>query len=79
MEANIVKILDVPGENVQVVVYRTSTSQFSFAKRWWDNKLGEYGELGPACGLYDSAETAEREARLRTVGLTPLPDKDSFH
>jgi hypothetical protein len=31
-----------------------------------------WGEMGPACGIYDSAFTAENEARLRVPWLHPI-------
>ena len=59
------KILDVPGRDYQIVIFRASGGAISYAKRWWNTNTGAYGELGPACGLYDSPETAEREAKIR--------------
>lgn len=79
MGAMEVKILDVPGCDFQIIIYRTESGYFSYSKRWIDIYTGSYGALGPACGLYDTAEHAEREARLRTKGLDALSNDDTIH
>lgn len=79
MNRTLIKFLDVPGDDIQIVIYKNETGQFSFARRRWDISLDAYSELGPPCGLYDSVETAEKEARLTTDGLDPLPDDDTIH
>ena len=47
--------------------------------QWWDDEVEDYGQLGPACGIYDSAVTAEKEARLRIEGLDPWEESESLH
>lgn len=61
----IVKILESSFLDFQLVIFRSGLTTFTFAKRWVDRLSGEYGELGPPCGIYDSPEVAEEEARLR--------------
>ncbi len=75
----IIKILSVPREKQQIVIYRTATGNFSFAKRWWVDEIGAYGELGPACGIYDTPVAAEKEARSRIEGLETFEESDSIH
>lgn len=36
------------------------------------NSDGKWGELGPLCGIYDSAQTAEEEARARVWWMRAL-------
>ena len=79
MAIEVLKILTVFGQDFQVVIYRTQAGNISFAKRWLDRNTGDYSSLGPQCGLYDSVETAEKEARLRTDGLEPLADDSTLH
>lgn len=64
-DCGFIKILAVPQRDFQIVIYRNETGNFTFAKRWWDVSSGEYGKLGPACGLYGSLETAEKEAKQK--------------
>lgn len=79
MEKEQIKVIAVPGQAFQIVICKTGSGSFSFAKRWWDSERTEYGELGPICGIYDSAQTAEAEARKRTPGLAEWPNEDSVH
>lgn len=79
MRKNILKVLSIPDKAFQVVIYRTESGVYSYAKRWWDKEREDYGALGPACGFYDSAATAEEEARRRTEGLDPWESQLSLH
>lgn len=54
----------------RVLILRRPDGSFTY-RRQWAGKTG-WGNPGPACGVYDSACTAENEARARVSWLHPV-------
>ena len=52
------------------IVERTDGA-FSY-RRIWDDHPENAGVPGPCCGIYDSAETAESEARSRVPWMAEI-------
>jgi hypothetical protein len=61
----IIKIIELAKCDFQIVIYQNGLGTYSFAKRWLEPVTKVPGMLGPSCGSYDSAKTAEQEARAR--------------
>ena len=73
------KILEGPDDNVRVLISKRPDGAYTYQIQWRsedDITTGEdgWGQPGPACGLYDSADAAETEARQRVLWL-----KRMFH
>lgn len=76
-----VMILEHPDGSERVVILRRADGIYSYGMQWRsqspltvDANHGDWGPIGPDCGLYDSADTAETEARQRIAWL-----KAQFH
>jgi hypothetical protein len=54
----------------RVLILRRLDGSFTY-RRQWASGTG-WGNPGPACGVYDSAFTAENEARARVSWLHPI-------
>jgi hypothetical protein len=68
-EFRYLKILTSPVSDFRIVIYGLPEGLFTFSKQWRNESLDSFGTLGPKCGIYDSIETAENEARLRNGGV----------
>jgi hypothetical protein len=55
----------------RVWVVERKDGAFSY-RRIWDDNSEVSGMPGPYCGIYDSAETAEAEARSRVPWLAEI-------
>ncbi len=65
-----VKILERPDGSERVVIVRRADGNFTYQKQWREITDGEVTwDAGLDLGIYDSPETAEQEARLRTQWL----------
>ena len=68
MSGDVLKILTNDAGDERVLVVRRSDGSHAYRRGWH----GEGGwSDGPDLGLYDSAETAETEARARVSWLIP--------
>jgi hypothetical protein len=77
MSGKILKILDRPGGCERVLLVIRNDGNYTFQRQWLsgpsdsgnrdlsDGKLNTWGAPGPDCGIYESIEGAEQEARLR--------------
>ena len=63
------KVLESPDQTERVVITLRSDGIYTYQQQWWQAEDAEWGALGPECGLYDSSDTAELEARLRVPWL----------
>jgi hypothetical protein len=72
MAEEIVRIIDHPRRVKRVIIVRREDGRFTF--RWQDRCGDEWGVASIDAGMYDSADTAEAEARQRVQWL-----KDLFH
>jgi len=62
----------VSGDGLQRVwIVEREDGTFSY-RRIWDDKSEGAGMPGPYCGIYDSAETAEAEARSRVPWMAEI-------
>ncbi|HEY5721727.1 MAG TPA: hypothetical protein VIT45_05345 [Allosphingosinicella sp.] len=75
------KILESPDRTERVIIAQRSDETYTFRRQWRTigNESADFagegwGAPGPDCGIYDSAETAETEARQRVAWL-----RDRFH
>jgi hypothetical protein len=55
----------------RVWIVQRKDGAFSY-RRIWDDSAESTGRPGPYCGVYDSAETAEAEARSRVPWLAEM-------
>ncbi len=56
-----------PDDTEQVIISKRDDGSYTYQMRW---RVGvEWGPLGPECGLYDTALTAETEAMQRVSWL----------
>ena len=65
MPEQVTKVLECTNAQIQIV--RRADGYFTFRKRI--RLSGGWSEPGPGLGIYDSAETAELEARQRVWWL----------
>lgn len=72
MAEEIVQVIDHPLGGKRVIIVRRSDGFFTY--RWQERCGGDWGPASIDAGVYDSAETAEIEARQRQGWL-----KDLFH
>lgn len=72
MAEEIVQTIDHPLGTRRVIIVRRADGRFAY--RWQDRCGGGWGAASIDAGVYDSAETAEMEARQREQWL-----KDQFH
>ncbi len=56
-----------PDDTEQVIITMRDDGAFTYQMRWREGI--DWGPLGPECGLYDSALTAETEAMQRVPWL----------
>ena len=54
----------------RVLILRRPDGSFTYRRQWADGR--SWGAIGPACGIHDSAFTAENEARARVSWLHPI-------
>jgi hypothetical protein len=66
---NHIKTLHVPNVKERVIIIRRDDGAYTYIKQWWDEDGNSWGPPGPSCGIYDSVETAEAEARQKVDWL----------
>lgn len=66
------KVLTNAAETERALIEERQDGIVTFRMQWMERH--GWGQLGPECGLYDSLETAENEARGRIAWLTPLAE-----
>ena len=54
----------------RVLILRRPDGSYTYRHQWADGR--GWGTIGLACGIYDSAFTAENEARARVPWLHPV-------
>lgn len=67
---SIEKYLTSPDDQEQVLIAKRDDATYTFQRRWRDGI--DWGPLGPECGIYDSALTAETEAMQQVPWLAEL-------
>lgn len=72
MAEEIVRTLNHPKETKRVIIVRREDGRFTY--RWQERRGNDWGAASIDAGVYDSADTAEAEARQRERWL-----KDLFH
>ncbi len=72
MADHIITVLDKPDGGERVLIVLRPDGLFTYRHQWSEG--AGWSAEGLDCGLYDSPETAEAEARLRVAWLVP-----SFH
>ena len=65
----IVGTLIRPDRLERVLVVRRADGLMTYRRQWIDQASGQWSSPGPDCGLYDSVETAEAEARAKVWWL----------
>ena len=60
--AGIYKQLDNSAGSERIVILQRDDGNFTYRLQTWRD--GDWGAMGPDCGIYDSALTAETEAML---------------
>lgn len=67
MAERVLKTITSPDGKHRVLVIRKGDGNYSYRRQWLvDAPDGpQWGAPGPYCGIYESAETAEREAIAR--------------
>jgi hypothetical protein len=65
--------LESPDGTERVLIMQRPDGAFTY-RRQWRFEEGRWSSPGPDCGIYDSIDTAEREARQRIPWL-----KAQFH
>ena len=68
IEYEVLKVLEAPTEKVEL----TQRSDGAFSYRKLSRQGEKWGEAGPDCGIYDTAATAEAEARARIWWLAAI-------
>ncbi|MBL0914112.1 MAG: hypothetical protein IBJ13_00905 [Sphingopyxis sp.] len=66
----VAKQLTSPDHQEQIVISQRDDATFTYQRRMKDG--ANWGPLGPECGIYDSALTAETEAMQRVSWLALL-------
>lgn len=66
MTEQVIKVIEQLKSRVLIV--RRADGAFTYRRQWSEGN--SWGEPGPDCGIYDSAETAESEARSRVWWLS---------
>jgi hypothetical protein len=69
MEEAVVKELTSACGEKRIAIMRRSDGSFTYRHQSLD--CGEWTPLGPICGIFDSALTAETEAMQKVAWLTP--------
>lgn len=69
MTFTIFKTLTNEAGNERVLITQREDGVASYRRQWLEP--GGWGAIGVECGLYDSPETAESEARARIAWLIP--------
>jgi len=65
-----VRVLTNEQGTERVLITQRADGSFSYRRQWASDR--GWGAIGPACGVYDSASTAENEARARVPWLHPV-------
>jgi hypothetical protein len=65
-----VREISHPGGEHRVLLIRRADGRFTYREQEWDGL--DWGPMTIDAGVYDSAETAEMEARQRIVWLRDL-------
>jgi hypothetical protein len=76
MSGKVLKILERSDGCERVLLVIRNDGNYTFQRQWWsgafesgrdlsDGKLNTWSAPGPDCGIYESIEGAEQEARLR--------------
>ena len=65
-----IKTLTNDGDDERVLIVRRPDGIYTYRRQWKGGD--EWGAIGPDIGLFDSGESAEREARARVSWLVPL-------
>ena len=69
-EDQIIKTLTAPSLEERALIVRRADGAYSYRRQWLHHN--RWGAIGPYCGIYDSEETAEAEARGRIPWLISL-------
>ena len=64
------KYLTSPDDQEQILIAKRDDATYTFQRRWREGT--DWGPLGPECGIYDSALTAETEAMQLVPWLAEL-------
>ena len=71
-----VKTLESLDRRERVLISRRLDGTYTYQRQWLSaassNNVTAWGPPGPDCGIYDSADTAENEARQRVPWLRRL-------
>lgn len=70
MAEETVRTLDHPSRAKRVLIIRLEDGRFTY--RWQERRGSEWGATSIDAGVYDSAHTAESEARQRVQWLREL-------
>jgi len=65
----VLNILTSDTGDERVVIVRRADGAYACRREWRDQD--GWGESGPDLGIYDSADSAEAEARMRVSWLVP--------
>lgn len=69
MKFEIVKTLTNDAGDERILIILRGDGVATYRRQW--SRSGGWGDIGPECGLYDTTEAAENEARARTQWLVP--------
>ncbi|WP_447757904.1 hypothetical protein [Sphingopyxis fribergensis] len=54
----------------RIVILQRDDGNFTYCLQLWE--VDDWGQMGPDCGIYDSALTAETEAMIRVSWLSAI-------
>jgi hypothetical protein len=60
---NIISTIVRPDDKERVIIVRRDDGLITYQRQW--QEMGGWGDPGPDCGIYESQETAEAEAKSR--------------
>jgi hypothetical protein len=70
MEEREIRTITNRKRDQRVIILQRSDDAYTYRQQWLEPE--GWGALGPACGIYDSADTAEIEARMRVSWMSEI-------
>jgi hypothetical protein len=70
MDEHTVKIITSPNAEERVLIVCRADGAYTYRRQQFNS--AEWSEVGPDCGIYDTSETAEVEARCRIPWLASI-------
>lgn len=68
----IISTINRPDGKERVIITRRDDGLITYQRQW--QEAGRWGEPGPDCGIYETQETAEAEAKARIWWIREILD-----